>query len=223
MHNIKLRHERNSSMPQITNESRKKIDILLEQARDALLDWSRSALRAENDDERNRANFVFMLAKETDDLRRRIGDLANGAYSTQEKDERTTSGSLRGIKKPLADTSVKRRKEDYPKYLRRGNSIVKVGLSRDKKSVYEHIVPAAEYRRAMELVANTGAKGKEFTADELLKRFDGPSYHLYVVLALLRKKNAIVVLHRGIYKLGNDSINAAIESIWKSLPEEVHE
>ena len=210
-------------MPQTPNELRKKLDSLLAQARDALLDWSRGALKAESDDERHRANFVFMLAKETDDLRRRIGDLANGANPTHERDERTTSGGLRGAKKRDAFVSARRRKGDYPKYLHRGNALVKVGLSRDKKSEYEHIVPSAEYRRAVELVSNTGANGNEFTADDLLKEFDGLSYHLYVVLALLRQKKAVVVVHRGLYKLGNESIDVAIESIWKALPEETHE
>ncbi|MCY3955406.1 MAG: hypothetical protein OXF47_05370 [Nitrospira sp.] len=210
-------------MPQTINELRKRIDSQLTQARDALLDWSRGALKAESDDERHQANFVFMLAKETDDLRRRIGDLANGAYpTTHQKDEHTTSGDLGGAKKHHAFISARRRKEDYPKYLRRGNALVKVGLSRDKKSEYEHIVPASEYRRAMTLVANAGANGKEFTADDLLKGFDGPSYRVYVILALLRQKDAVVVLHRGIYKLGNESIDAAIENIWNALPEEAH-
>ena len=210
-------------MAQTTNELRKKLDGLLAQARDTLLDWSRGALQAENDDERHRADFVFMLAKETDDLRRRIGDVANGECPNHERYERAMSGDLAGEKKRHAFGSARRRKGDYPKYLRRGNALVKVGLSRDKKSEYKHIVPAVKCRRAMELVANTGGNGKEFTADDLLKGFDGLSYHLYIVLALLRQKKAVVVVRRGIYKLGNESIDPTIASIWKALPEEAHE
>lgn len=210
-------------MSQTTSELRKKLDGLLAQARDTLLDWSRGALKAESDDERHRADFVFMLAKETDDLRRRIVDLANGEYPTHEKEKRTASESLPRAKKRHALGSARRRKGDYPKYLRRSNALVKVGLSRDKKSEYKHIVPAVEFQQAIERVANTGVNGKEFSADELLRGFDGLSYHLYIVMALLRQEKAVVVVRRGVYKVGKEPIESAIESIWKSLPEEAHE
>ncbi len=210
-------------MAQTTNELRKKLDGLLAQARDVLLDWSRGALKAKSNEERHQADFVFKLAKETDDLRRRIGDLANGEYPTYESEEHAISGSPPVTKKRHGLGTVRRRKGDYPKYLRRGNAIVKVGLSRDKRSEYKHIVPAAECQRAMELVTSTGANGKEFTADDLLNGFDGLSYHLYAVLALLRQRKAVVVVRRGVYKLSKEFVDKGIESIWKALPEEVHE
>lgn len=210
-------------MAQTKDELHEKIDGLLAQARDTLLDWSRGALQAEGDDERHRADFVFMLAKETDDLRRRISDVANRKYPTHERDKHATLEGLARDKKRQVFGSARRRKGDYPKYLRRGNALVKIGLSRDKKSEYKHIVPGAECRRAIELVANTGRNGKVFTADDLLKGFDGLSYHLYIVMALLRQKKVVLVVRRGTYKLGNESITPAIENIWKALPEEVHE
>ena len=213
-------------MTKTTEESRKKLDGLLAQARDIFLNWSREALQAESDDERWQADVVFAFAKEVDDLRRRVGDVANGApplHEKRERDEPATSRGTTGDKKLQAFVSARRRKRDYPKYLRRDNALVKVGLGKDKKSEYKHVVPDAECRRVMELVAHTGGNRKEFTADDILKGFDGPSYRLYIVLALLREKKVIVVVRRGTYKLGNRSVAPTIEGIWKSLPIECHE
>ena len=203
-------------------EAKKALDDLLGRARDTLLDWSRDSLKAQSDDERHQADVVFALAKEADDLRRRIVDVGNDVGPALEATDRATPGNVAREKK-RGSSGGRRHKADYPKYLRRGNSLVKVGLSKDKKSEYKHVVPDAECRRVIELVAKAGENGTEFTADAVLKGFDGPSYHPYIVLALLRQKKAVVVVRRGTYKLGSKPVSATMDAIWKSLPEETHE
>ncbi|MCY4262050.1 MAG: hypothetical protein OXC97_01830, partial [Candidatus Dadabacteria bacterium] len=97
----------------------------------------------------------------------------------------------------------------------------------NKKSVYKQIVPFLIYQQFGEIAARIGKDGKTFTSEVLLKEFKNyggsPSYHMYSVLSLLVKKKQILELRRGVYKLGDESVQEAMESIWKLLPEESYE
>ena len=202
---------------------RDSLDALMSKVRDALLDWSRESLQADTETERARTDAIFSLAKEADDLRRRIAEVREQVPSARPIE----SGS--GAQDPAANTALpssaptRRRKRDYPKYVRRGDALVKVGLSKDKRTEYKHIVPASEYKRVAELIGSVGKGKREFTAEDILKGFDGASYHSYIVLALLREKKAVALVRRGTYRLGVKLLEPAIEAIWKALPEESHE
>lgn len=199
------------------------LNTFLSQARDVLLDWSRGAIQADSEEERGQADTIFALAKETDDLRRRIASIREGGVGY------CASDPCEPQKKPAEQkgTSIlkraRRRKKDYPKYLRRGDTLVKVGLSKDRKKEYKHVVPALEYRRVLELVRNIGKGSKEFTAENILKFFEGPSYHAYIVLSLLRQKKVVKLVRRGTYKLSGKSMDSVLETIWNSLLEESNE
>ena len=205
------------------DESREKLDSLLIHVRDILLDLSHDALKTENEVKRQQADFIFTLAKEADDLRRKVREVANRVSSDYIDHESKKPSGAKAKKEDEATEQFRRRKGDYPKYLRRGNSLVKVGLRKDRKSEYKHIVPEHEYKRVVEKVVTTGRKEKEFATDDLLMDFDGSSYHIYIVLSLLRQKKVVEMVRRGTYKLGNKPVPSAVENIWKSLPEEAYE
>lgn len=217
-------NDSNAGAAAIGSQFGSSLDGILAQARDMLLNWSRDSLQADSERERSKADAIFALAKEADDLRRRVAELQNeetaGAEGALDQSEAPapTGGAMRS-----AHGSTRRRKKDYPKYLRRGDALVKVGLSKDKKTEYKHVVPNSEFRRVVALVSSAGKGGKEFTAEDFLKGFEGASYHAYVVLALLRQAKALVQVRRGTYRIGVKALDAAAEISWKGLPEESHE
>ena len=209
------------------NEPTTKLDSLLAQARDILLEWNRNALQAE-DDEREQADIIYTLAKQTEDIRRRARDTADRSLHTYQEDKRIVSTSTAVERKQQIVESTQQSKREYPKYLRRGDdALVKVGLRRNKKSEYKQIVPAQAYQRFREIVTKISRNGDAFTAEDLLREFDidglSPSYHMYAVLSLLLQKKVVVEVRRGRYKLSNNSVDKAMKSIWGSLPEEAYE
>ncbi|MGB7157700.1 MAG: hypothetical protein WBD40_06515 [Tepidisphaeraceae bacterium] len=119
------------------------------------------------------------------------------------------------------------RAEDYPKFFRRGDELVKVGWSKKERKEYNHRAP----RRAVDAVAvavrQIGAKGKLFLGDALLPLKDPadgralPDYQAYVALAWL-KELSLVEQHgrRAGYSLvPGKQIDSAVTSAWSKLVE----
>lgn len=209
------------------NELTKKLDDLLAETRDILLDWNRKALQAE-DNERVQADFVYELAKQAEGIRRKVKDAADGnRYSYIENEQKTLSSKTRERKQQLIP-NTQQSKREYPKYFRRGDdALVKVGLRRDKRSEYKQIIPSLIYQQFKEVATKIGKDGNTFTSEVLLGEFEAygnsPSYHMYAVLSLLLRKKQIIEIRRGVYKLGSESLKDAMDGIWKSLPEESYE
>lgn len=209
-------------MDQTNLKEDKKINGLLARARDLLLDWSREALRADGDDESSQADKIFAFAKDADDLRRRIIAVKDGKTDTTANKSNTVyyvgeQGKSQGF------PEIQLNKSDYPKYFRLDDGMIRVGLKKDKKTEYKHFLSEHRYNMIVKLAANAGKGGKEFTAKDLLKDFDGPSNDMYIALSLFHRKKLAKVIRRGIYKLENDVLSTAAESIWKGLPEEFYE
>ena len=91
-------------------------------------------------------------------------------------------------------------KRGYPKFVRRGDSLVKIGWSKRKKAEYEHKAPWATAEQVIAFMAGAGAGGRLFTGDELIDRSlqeadqDIPTYQCYIVLAWL-VDSCLVVKH----------------------------
>ena len=200
------------------------LNNLLTQTRDTLFDWSRDYLQSDDASERSRTDALFELAKRADSLRREITEISTGKVSVyppstvedvNEKSVRESTNS------PHGRTASRKRKRDYPKYKKRGGALVKIGLSRDKKKEYKHIVPAEEYLKILELLKSISQSKKEFNAEELVEAFDGASYHPYIVLALLKQRGVINLARRGVYAFTNANIlSQELESVWRELKEE---
>lgn len=209
------------------NELATKLDDLLAQVRDTLLDWNRNALQAE-DNKRDQADIVYELAKQAEDIRRMIKEVSEGRHIAHQRNDRKSLTGKTEERKQQVAIDIQKSKREYPKYFRRGDdTLVKVGLRRNKKSVYKQIIPSLIYQQFGEIATKVGKDGKTFTSEVLLREFEtygsSPSYHMYSVLSLLVQKKQILEVRRGVYKLGNESVQEAMESIWKLLPEESYE
>lgn len=200
------------------------LNNLLTQTRNTLFDWSRDYLQSDDASERSRTDALFELAKRADSLRREITEISTGKISLYPPStvEDVNEKIVRESNKPSQGRSASRkRKKDYPKYTKRGDALVKIGLSRDKKKEYKHLVPAEEYQKVIELLKSICKSKKEFNAEELVEAFDGASYHPYIVLALLKQYGLVKLVRRGIYAFKSvNTLQDDIAAVWQNLKEE---
>ena len=201
-----------------------RIEELLAQARDLLLDWNRAALQASVDEERSRARRLYAIAEGTENLRRHVVEIRE-AGSRSPIDEAgvllQNSEENDGLE---AHESMRRPKDDYPKFFREGINLLKVGLTKDEKREYKHRVPKPDFRRVVDAITAAGGDGNEFTAETIKKMLGNRNkYHVDATLALLRRKKAVVLVRRGTYKVGATPLDVVLEDIWSSLPEENHQ
>lgn len=128
----------------------------------------------------------------------------------------------RGSRRPPGRKS---RKDEYPKFLREKNELVKIGWSRSEKSPYEHKAPKSVVDLLAQALITTGRGGRRFTTDEILPlrqaSSDGevPSYQAYLALAWFRVEGLVTQHGRQGYSLpqGMDLTNEA-ERRWDNLP-----
>jgi hypothetical protein len=117
--------------------------------------------------------------------------------------------------------------DEYPKFFRRGEELVKVGWSKKERKEYHHRAPRVAVDAAASAIRQVGAKGKMFNGDSLLplkSTNDGtavPDYQAYVALAWL--KHLGIVEQRGRragYTLAPEKqIESTITSAWPELAE----
>lgn len=110
----------------------------------------------------------------------------------------------------------------YPKFLRRGEHLVKIGWSKKAHREYEHKAP----RRVIDVLASAIAKrsnGELFTVEELfpLKDDDGadfPEYQSYVALAWLKSIGLVKKKGRRGYSVKSFSrLPDAVVASWPQL------
>jgi len=116
-------------------------------------------------------------------------------------------------------------KSDYPKFLRRGDDLVKVGWSRRAKAEYEHKAPNGVVTLVAQAIAKAGSNGELTPTDKLLSAIasggamEVPEYQVYVVLAWLRRLDLVTKRGRQgytVYKPNEVVANVALS--WDRLP-----
>ncbi|HZL37987.1 MAG TPA: hypothetical protein VFC78_21910 [Tepidisphaeraceae bacterium] len=117
------------------------------------------------------------------------------------------------------------RKGDYPKFVRDGDSLVKVGWSKTEKAEYEHRSPKRVSLVLATALAEAGAKGRRFTMDNVLPLNDPtdstplPDYQCYLCLAWLRREEIVIQHGRQGYSVPkNGDLPTAVERAWARLP-----
>lgn len=125
------------------------------------------------------------------------------------------------------------RAKDYPKYLRIGDVLVKLGWSKSQKAEYEHKAPFSVVRDLVMAIRQATSKKRTFVMEAILplkSSADGqevPSYQTYACLAWLRQEGLIVQHGRQGYTVKpNTELEASIQHLFSRMPErqlpEVH-
>jgi hypothetical protein len=116
-------------------------------------------------------------------------------------------------------------KGEYPKFLRDGEELLKIGWSKREKKVYRHKAPKRVVLLVSEALQQEGLHQKRFVMDQILPIHDPesdsdvPGYQAYLSLAWLRKEKLIIQHGRQGYSLQRDTnLTDAVEERWKLLP-----
>jgi hypothetical protein len=179
----------------------------------------------------------YVAVEKINDLAKAISALASEGRSIAESSitptSRTTyaasNGGQTGASTAARPAGRKTRPpvDEYPKFFRRGDELVKVGWSKSDRREYNHRAPRSTVEAAAAAVRQVGSKGKMFNGDALLPLKDPttgsvvPDYQAYVALAWLRHLG-LVEQHgrRSGYSIVPDKqIESAITSEWAELAE----
>jgi hypothetical protein len=116
------------------------------------------------------------------------------------------------------------RKKEYPRFVRSGERLVKIGWSKKRGAAYEHKVPREMVVRVARAISDTARPGKAFTVESLPLSSVGaandepPVYQAYVVIAWLRSLGALKKQGRDGYVAGK-GVPDAVERGWIGLEE----
>ncbi len=164
----------------------------LDLARLALFECS--GLFMEDDDyDLDGSKKMFRFASEVELIKRSLTLAQNG----RGKDESEP------VRSRVTSESTAKRRSRYPMFEVRNDQLVKIGLRRNRKEIYEHLVSRFEFDEIVRHIQ--GLHGSEFTADEVLRLTDIPSYKTYLILSLLSDKGFVVSPKRGAYFLQTET------------------
>lgn len=114
-------------------------------------------------------------------------------------------------------------REEYPRFERDGDKLVKIAWSKKDKKEYEHRTPREAVFRVAELIAAGVKPGRPFRMDKLIPFKDTagneiPSYQAYLALAWFRKLGAVEERGKDGYALVDGGLDAArLSEHWHRL------
>jgi hypothetical protein len=110
----------------------------------------------------------------------------------------------------------------YPKFVREGDNLVKIGWSKSQRAEYEHKSP----KRLLAVLCEslTSANGKRIMMDKVLPLKDSangsafPDYQSYVCLAWLKSSGLVTQHGRQGYSLPKGiELKESVETLWSNL------
>lgn len=131
-------------------------------------------------------------------------------------------------KKPATEGAKKAASRSaYPRFVRRGDQLVKIGWSKREKSEYEHKTPRQAALVLARAATEAGKDGRIFQINALLPLSDPkdgseiPDYQVYLVIAWWRSAGLLDQHGRQGYSIPNaNQLSRAVESAWTKLLEE---
>lgn len=115
--------------------------------------------------------------------------------------------------------------DEYPRFERHGDRLIKLGWSKKERSVYEHRTSLETVKAVTAKLFASVGKGSYLRMDEVLpvELPDGaevPSYQAYLVLAWLRDRGTVQRQGNDGYKLARKHLRAdEVEELWAQTPE----
>lgn len=183
------------AMEDIERNILSKLERQFGELRDELLAASQEFARSENHDW-NEAERLFNASKRVDELCRSA--LAPSAQHPIDKVTLSRESNGDGSADQADRRPRKKSKKDYPQYTVRSGALVKIGLSRNRRDVYEHTVPRTEFDAVIERLGQLVGR-KHFSADDVIDKVSCPSYQAYIVISLLKDRGLLAVPRRGMY------------------------
>jgi hypothetical protein len=204
-------------MKEIERQVIGKVERCFTALRDELLAASHEFAKSENHDWAKAERF-FAASKKVDELWRSVLTPTTGSATEQVNVSRADVNGAETT--PVDDKSKKKSKKDYPKYSVRSGALIKTGLTRNRRDVYEHTVPRGEFDSVIQRLGELAGR-KHFSADDVIDKVPCPSYQAYIVISLLKDRGLIAVPRRGMYAFTRPkNFLSQAGAIWNSLEEE---
>jgi hypothetical protein len=203
-------------MGEIERQILGKVERCFTELRDELLAASHEFAKSENHDWAKAERF-FAASKKVDELSRSVLTPIAGSSTEHVNISRA---DVNGAEATAAvGKSKKKSKKDYPKYSVRSGALIKKGLTRNRRDVYEHTVPRGEFDSVIQRLGELAGR-KHFSADDVIDKVLCPSYQAYIVISLLKDRGLLAVPRRGMYAFTRprNFLNEA-GAIWTSLEE----
>jgi hypothetical protein len=116
------------------------------------------------------------------------------------------------------------RRDQYPRFLRDGNRLVKLAWSKKERAPYEHRAPREVVQALVDAVQRRKGENKLFQASDVMPlknsmRDEYPSYQSYLALNWLRDAGVISKRGREGYVLRPNAATAEkLDALWTALP-----
>jgi hypothetical protein len=168
------------------------------------------------------AKAIAALGAEGRDDRARVADSSSEFAKTAAA---ATHGAMPGANGRSGRGRRGRGSDEYPKFFRRGDELLKVGWSKKDRKEYNHRAPRQAIDAVAVAVRLAGAKGKLFNGDALLPLKDPssgaavPDYQAYVALAWLKHLGVVEQRGRraGYTLVPSKQIDSTITAAWPDL------
>lgn len=142
--------------------------------------------------------------------------VTNGALSKKASNSDQGDGAPESRERSKA---ARKSRKAYPKYSLRSGVLIKTGLSRDRRTEYEHAVPKNEFDGIIARLEELSSR-KTFAVEDVLKTAKCPSYQVYLVIAFLKERGLLVAPRRGLYAFRRPKEFIADTRVnWDSLAE----
>jgi len=137
----------------------------------------------------------------------------------------TASATVQRSRRSRKATRNSGKADGYPRFLREGDTLVKIGWSRRDSEEYQHKAPHTVLALLMQKLTVVGAGGRLFASEDLMPLHtehgaEIPNYQVYLCLAWLRSEGLVLPQGRQGYTLknGENSISS-VEVRWQHMKE----
>lgn len=110
--------------------------------------------------------------------------------------------------------------QQYPRFFRSADLLIKHGEQRDGGGVYEQKVPRPVYDRILKVLRAIKHSKGEFRAPEVISLAECPNYQVYLVLNALQKLHYLDTPQRGLYRFERRNEAPWAAAAWEQVPHE---
>ncbi len=155
------------------------------------------------------------------------GSTARGADRPGKEQGAPPARSLEKVQGRNSTEPMPRRATEraYPKFVRDGDVLVKIGWSKKGRTEYEHRAPRIVIDQIVGAIAKLGANGVRFSVEQLLPLLgasDGegtPNYQTYLCIAWLREQALLEQRGRQGYSSANTArLKHLVDEAWTATP-----
>lgn len=139
--------------------------------------------------------------------------------------ESRSSAAVSVPKRSKSSRKTSTKRTGYPRFVRDGERLVKIGWSKKNKSEYEHRVPRSAVDAFLGKLTSAVKPGRVFEVEGLLPVTDQageevPAYQVYVTLAWLRNVGVVAKKGRDGYVIEDaEATKSGAQAQWQELPD----